>query len=227
MSLRFLVADDHAVVRCGLHALLEAERGWKICAEASDGREAVSKSIRLRPDFAILDVSMPRLNGLEATRQIVKSVPETKVLILTMHDTPMMIRSILASGARACILKSDAPRSLILAIRALDRGRPFFSSSVSEAILKEYHAQETVVGDESPSGAGRLTAREMEILRLVVSAKSTKEVAVLLAISTKTVEAHRANIMRKLDVHSTPELLNRALRERLVEVACTPISYHS
>jgi DNA-binding NarL/FixJ family response regulator len=218
MSLRFLVADDHAVVRCGLHALLECERGWKICAEAADGSEAVSKAIRLRPHIAILDASMPRMDGLEATRQILRMAPETKVLIQTMHDTPEMIRRILASGARACILKSDAPRNLILAVRTLARGRPFFSLSVSEAILKAYHAQESAAGDDSSRCQSRLTTRELEILRLVASGKSNKEIAALLAISVKTVAAHRTNIMRKLDVHSTPQLLNRALRDRLVEV---------
>jgi DNA-binding NarL/FixJ family response regulator len=213
MPLRILVADDHHVVRTGLRTLLETERGWQVCAEAANGREAVEKAGELRPDVAVLDIGMPLLNGVEATRQIRKLSPKTEVLILTMHDSEVLIQEVLEAGARGYILKDDADRNLIAAVDALRQHKPYLSSRVSEAFSKTVLSP----GDDFTSDRRRLTPREREILQLLAEGKSNKEIAGFLNISVKTAETHRANIMLKLNFHSITELVRYAVRNKIIQ----------
>lgn len=212
MSVRILVADDHHVVRTGLRALLESKTGWQVCAEAANGREAVEKARDLAPDVAVLDIGMPLLNGVEATRQIRKLSPKTEILILTMHDSDLLVQEVLEAGALGYILKDDADRNLIAAVDALRRHKPFLSSRVSKAALSASGAQD----GERPS-RGRLTPRQREILQLLAEGKSNKEVAAALGISVKTAETHRANIMLKLNFHSITELVRYAVRNKIIQ----------
>jgi DNA-binding NarL/FixJ family response regulator len=212
MPLRILVADDHHVVRTGLRALLETKSGWQVCAEAANGREAVEKAEELTPDVAVLDIGMPLLNGVEATRQIRKLSPKTEVLILTMHDSEVLIQEVLEAGARGYILKDDADRNLIDAVGALSRHEPYLSSRVSKVFSKAVLSP----GDDY-SDRRRLTPREREILQLLAEGKSNKEIASFLGISVKTAETHRANIMLKLDFHSITELVRYAVRNKIIQ----------
>ena len=213
MSLRILVADDHHVVRTGLRTLLETESGWEVCAEATNGREAVEKAKELKPDVAVLDISMPLLNGVEATRQIRKLSPKTEVLILTMHDSESLIQEVLGAGARGYILKDDADRSLIAAVKSLQRHKQYLSTRVSEVFSKKVLSPNS----DSPLDRRRLTPREREILQLLAEGKSNKEIGNILGISVKTAETHRANIMLKLDFHSITELVRYAVRNKIIE----------
>jgi DNA-binding NarL/FixJ family response regulator len=212
--LRILVADDHHVVRTGLRALLESKTGWRVCAEAANGREAVEKANAFRPDVAVLDIGMPLLNGVEATRQIRKVSPETEVLILTMHDSEQMIQGVLDAGARGYILKDDADRNLLAAVEALRKHKPYLSSRVSAAVSNT--ARSDVPEGERP--ARRLTPREREIVQLLAEGKSNKEIASYLHISVKTAETHRANIMLKLNFHSVTELVRYAVKNKIIQV---------
>jgi DNA-binding NarL/FixJ family response regulator len=213
MLLRILVADDHHVVRTGLRTLLETESGWEVCAEATNGREAVEKAKELKPDVAVLDISMPLLNGVEATRQIRKLSPKTEVLILTMHDSESLIQEVLGAGARGYILKDDADRSLIAAVKSLQRHKQYLSTRVSEVFSKKVLSPNS----DSPLDRRRLTPREREILQLLAEGKSNKEIGNILGISVKTAETHRANIMLKLDFHSITELVRYAVRNKIIE----------
>lgn len=217
-NLRFLVADDHDVVRKGVRALLEAQPGWEVVAEASDGREAVEKAKLVQPDVTILDLSMPELNGLEAAREILKTVP-TKVLILTMYDSDPLIRQTLEAGARGYLLKSDAGRDLVSAVDALRRNKTFFTPKVAQMILEGYLGRPSKENeDESNRKNGlRLTTRQEQILQLLAEGESSKELAAALNISVKTAETHRANIMRRLDCHTVTELVRYAIRNHVIE----------
>lgn len=215
MNVRILVADDHEIVRRGLRSLIEAQPTWEVVAECVTGRDAVEMTKTHTPHVAVLDVSMPELNGLEATRQILKTLPQTEVLILTMHESEQVVREVLDSGARGYVLKSDAGRDLIAAVDALYHHRPFFSSRVSEMLLQNYLGKpERTSLPESPRS--RLTAREREIVQLLAEGKTNKEVAAALNISIKTAETHRTNIMNKLDLHSVTELVRYAVRNNMV-----------
>src|SRR5467141_4149619 len=216
MPVRILVADDHQVVRTGLRALLESKTGWQVCAEASNGREAVEKASQLKPDVAVLDIGMPLLNGVEATRQIRKLSPQTEILILTMHDSELLIQEVLGAGAHGYILKDDADRNLIAAVDALRRHKPFLSPRVSDAVSKAVQPSGEGFAWQR-SSRGRLTPREREIVQLLAEGKSNKEIAVVLGISVKTAETHRANIMLKLDFHSITELVRYALRNKMID----------
>lgn len=214
---RILLADDHEVVRAGLRALLEEQNGWEVVAEAVDGREAVDKAGKLKPDVVVIDIAMPSLNGLEAVRQIVKAVPHTKVLVLTMYDSDPLIQQVLQAGARGYLLKSDAGRDLVSAIDALRRNKTFFTPKVSQMVLEGYldkSPKEREVEGEPESL--RLTSRQREIVQLLAEGKSSKEVAAVLGLSVKTAETHRANIMRKLDCHSVTELVRYAIRNHII-----------
>ncbi|HET9401330.1 MAG TPA: response regulator transcription factor [Candidatus Acidoferrales bacterium] len=214
--LRLLVADDHEVVRKGLCALLQAQPGWEIAAEASDGREAVEKAKKVKPDVTVLDIGMPYLNGLEAARQILKEVSNTKVLILTMHDSDALIREVLNAGARGYVLKTDAGADLVNAVDAVRRNKTFFTPKVAQMVLDGYLKRDTKP-DESETPSARLTPRQREIVQLLAEGKSSKEVAVALSLSVKTAETHRANIMRRLNCHSVSELVRYAIRNKIIE----------
>jgi len=218
MGFRILVADDHEVVRRGLCALLQSRPEWEVCGEAADGREAVEKSQSLKPDAVIIDIGMPTLNGLEATRQILKANPHIRVLVLTLHDSDQMIREVLDAGARGFLLKSDAARDLISAVQALRRDNTYFTSRVAEMVLEGYLKPLTKAVPLAPL-RNRLTPREREVVQLIAEGKSTKEVAVALQLSVKTAETHRSNIMRKLELHSVSDLVLYAVRNNIVNVA--------
>jgi DNA-binding NarL/FixJ family response regulator len=209
--LSILIADDHAVVRAGLRTLLESRPRWQVCAEAADGRDAVEKATKHKPHIAILDIGMPLLNGVEATRHIRKASPATEILILTMHESDDLVQQVVGAGARGYILKDEADRVLLDAVQALSLHKPFFSSRVSEAVGT------TDSSDHPKSSRSRLTPREREILQLLAEGKSNKEVANLLNISVNTAEAHRANIMLKLDFHSLAELVMYAIRNNIIQ----------
>lgn len=206
--LSILVADDHPVVRHGLRALLESNTEWKVVAEAGNGREAVAKVRELRPDLAILDISMPLLNGLDAAREIATHTPKTRVLILSMHDSEEVIRRAVESGAQGFVRKSEAESELLAAVRAVLNDNLFFPS-VAGAALR------TRGGDPSISRS-RLTAREREILQLIAEGNSNKEVAAVLGVSPRTIENHRASIMHKLRLKSLSELVRYAVRNKII-----------
>ena len=209
--LRILVADDHEVVRRGVRVLLEGRPGWQVCDEAADGREAVEKTARLRPDVVILDIGMPVLNGLEAARQVRKASPESEVLILTMHESEQVIREVLAAGARGYVLKSDAGRNLVNAVEALGRHKTFFTPLVAEIVLQGFLDDQ---GERSEPSA--LTDREREVVQLLAEGRGNKEVARTLGISVRTAETHRTNIMRKLGCHSFSDLVRYAIRNNII-----------
>jgi DNA-binding NarL/FixJ family response regulator len=212
--LKILIADDHELIREGLRARLEKRTGWKVCGEAVNGRQAVEMAWALKPDVAVLDISMPGLNGIEATRQIRKACPGTEVLILTMQQSEGLVRDVLAAGARGFVLKTDTARLLVAAVEALAEGKPFFTGKVSELVLGAFlDPDRSARLDE----AGRLSPREREIAQLLAEGKTNKDVAAMLGVSVKTIDAHRANIMRKLNLHSVAELVRYAVREKLIE----------
>lgn len=214
--IRILLADDHDVVRTGIRQLLESHDGWKICAEATNGREAVELAQKTKPDVAILDIAMPELNGLDATRQIRKLMPATEVLVFTMHDTEQLVCDVLSAGARGYVLKSDAARHLISAVEALSQHKPFFTSNVSEVVLKGY-LNATTEGEVLEEPAAALTPREREIVQLLAEGLANKDVAGKLGISVKTVETHRSSVMRKLGLRSITDLVRYAIRNNIVQ----------
>jgi DNA-binding NarL/FixJ family response regulator len=214
ITTRILLADDHEIIREGLRSVLETRKDWEIVGEATNGREAVKKVADLKPDVVVMDISMPELNGLEAVRQIVKQVPRTEVLVLTMHDSEDLVRGVLDAGARGYLLKSDASRQLISAIEALRLHKPYLTPRVNEVVLRGYLGEEPLKGETS---GGKLTPREREIVQLLAEGLSSKEVAGTLHISVKTAETHRTNIMRKLDIHSVSELVRYAVRNHIIE----------
>jgi DNA-binding NarL/FixJ family response regulator len=213
--IRILLADDHEIVRRGLNALLGTRPDWQVCGEAENGREAVALAVKLKPNVAILDLSMPQLNGLEATRQIRREVPETEVLVFSMYESEQFVRNLLAAGARGYVLKSDVAAQLLTAVETVARHKPFFTSEVAERVLEGFLKLGELSSDEN-SGGGILTPREREIVQLLAEARSNKEVSTILGISVKTVETHRASIMRKLGISSIVDLVHYAIRNNLV-----------
>ena len=213
--LRILIVDDHAVVRRGVRSLLESEKGFEITGEATTGREAVDMARRLQPDVVVMDLSLPELNGLDATRQILKDSPRSEILVLTMHHSEELARDVLQAGARGYVLKSDADQSLIAAVNSLREHKPFLSSKVTEFVLDDY-LRRTDALDEALTREA-VTTREREIIQLLAEGKSNKEAASTLGISVKTIEAHRANIMRKLRLRSVSELVRYAIRNKIVQ----------
>jgi DNA-binding NarL/FixJ family response regulator len=214
-AFRILVADDHEVVRKGLIAFLKQKPEWQLCGEACNGREAIEQAAQLMPDLVVMDISMPGLNGLEATDQIVRANPSIKVLVLTLHDSEDLIRDVLNAGARGFLLKSDSVCELEAAIEALLRNKTYFTSKVSAMVLEGY------LRGGTPFAANRnpLTPREREVVQLLAEGSSTKEVAVALGLAVKTAETHRSNIMRKLHLHSVSDLVLYAVRNNIVQVA--------
>ncbi|MCL5670910.1 MAG: response regulator transcription factor [Acidobacteria bacterium] len=215
--LRILIADDHEVVRQGVRTILESQTGWSVVAECENGLEAVGRAEETAPDIALMDISMPLLNGLEATKQILKNRSETQVLILSMHESSELVQDVLAAGARGYILKTDARRDLVNAVISLSEGRPFFTSKVAEMVLEGYRHRGASDSLNEATLGNRLTARERQILQLLAEGKSSKEMASALNISVKTAETHRANIMRKLDLHSLADVVRYAIRNKIIE----------
>jgi len=215
-KLRLLVADDHELVRRGIRGILNIHPRWEVVGEAVDGKDAVQKAQDLRPDLAILDISMPNLDGLEATRKIVEVSQNTKVLILTMHESDQMVRRVLEAGARGYVLKSDLATNLVKAVKVVSRGRISLTPKVSEIVLQGFLKAQNEPKRAEDAGV-RPTPREVEIIRLLAQGKANKEIATALNIATRTVEARRAQIMLKLDLHSTAALVRYAVRAKIVE----------
>ncbi|MCI0387716.1 MAG: response regulator transcription factor [Acidobacteria bacterium] len=211
--IRILLADDHDMTRRGVREMLSGYEGLDVCGEASEGREAVRLAEELKPDIVMLDLDMPELSGIEATRQIKKILPETEVLIYTMHDAEQLIRRALAAGARGFVLKSDIYNKLIEAIEALSKHKPFLNIKASETLLESF-VKSTAESEEDTV----LTDREREIIQLLAEGKSNKEIASRLDISTRTVEAHRRAIMNKLAFGSFAELVHYAIRNKIIRV---------
>jgi DNA-binding NarL/FixJ family response regulator len=215
-ALRILVADDHEVVRRGICSLLETHVGWQVCGEASDGRDLLKKAAELSPDIIVVDLAMPNLNGLEAARQVLRSNPKAKILVLTLHDSDRLIHDVLTAGASGFVLKSDAARDLVTAVESLQQNKTYFTSKVASMVLDGF--LKGGPGAVMAGASGPLTPREREIVQLLSEGKSAKEVAVVLNISVKTAETHRSNIMRKLGLHSVSELVLYAVRNNIVNV---------
>lgn len=214
MSLRILLADDHALLRRGLRELLVTNEDWEVCGEAENGRDAVTQAKELKPEIVVMDISMPLLNGLEAARQIRKEVPEAEILFLTMHESTEMAHRALRVGARGYVMKADADRDILSAITALQKHKAFFTPRVSEMMRQgDLKPEENSI----PGGdLDVLTTREREVVQLLAEGKTNQEAADTLNLSVNTVQTHRANIMRKLDLQSFSELVRFAVRTGLV-----------
>ena len=215
MPLRILVVDDHAIMRRGIRSLLESHEGWEVVGEASTGRDAVEQSRQLRPDLVVMDMSLPELNGLDATRQILKDAPATEVLMLTMHHSEELARDVLQAGARGFILKSDADQNLITAVDTLRQHKPYLTPTVTEFMLDDYVRRGSAAQDQLTWVT--VTAREREIIQLVAEGQSNKRVAATLGVSVKTIESHRASIMKKLRLRSVSDLVRYAIRNKIVQ----------
>lgn len=215
-ELRILIADDHDLIRRGVRDLLATRRGWQVVGEACNGADAVRKAVNLRPDIAILDFSMPELNGPGATAEIAREVPETGVVVLTMHDSEQVMREVLQAGARGLVLKSDADRDLLEAVETVANKRHFFTRRLSDLMLGGYLAGTSAAKVRMKSKVAQLTQRECEVMRLLAEGMSSKEAAGQLQISIRTVESHRININRKLGFHSIANLVHYAIRHGIV-----------
>lgn len=211
---RIVVADDHELVRRGIRDLLQIQRCWKVVGEAAGGREAVEKVKKLRPDIAILDITMPEMDGLETTRQIREVVPETRVLILTMHESDQMVRRVFEAGAQGYVLKSDMAIQLVQAVKDLASGKVCVTPRVSEIVLEGLLKPQANPAVEHAQGEP--TTREREIIRLLAAGKGNKEIAAELGIAVRTVETHRSRIMMKMGCHSLSELIRFAIRDKIV-----------
>jgi len=214
-QIRILLADDHTIIRSGLRLLLEQQPDFKVVAEASDGREAVELVSKHHPEVVILDIGMPLLNGIEATQQILSKEPETRVVILSMHADEGYVLRALKAGARAYILKNSAEADLIRAVRAVADGKSFFSPVISKMLLEDYIRQ--IRDKHVEDSYDLLTPREREILQLLAEGRTNKEVANLLQLSVYTVDAHRGNILQKLNLHGVPELVLYAVRKGIIQ----------
>lgn len=208
---RILIADDHEVVRSGLRSILEAHQGWQVVAEASDGKEAIAKAVETKPDVAVIDYSLPTMNGVEAARQIRARVPTAEVLIFTIHDSDILMSEALEAGARAYLLKSDAKQYLVAAVESLVQHKPFFTERLSEQLL------DTFLSVHRGKSDVLLSHRERAVVKLIAEGHSNKQMSEILNLSIKTIETHRAAAMRKLNVTSTAAIVRYAIRNKLVE----------
>ncbi len=215
IKLRILIADDHGLVRRGAREVLHSRRGWRVVGEAANGREAVQKAKELKPDVAVVDIGMPELDGVEVARQIRETVPETKVLVLSMHESDQMVRRALEAGARGYLLKSDLTECLAKAVQAVAEGKRFLTPKVSEIVLEGFLKNSSWHQHEKLAGL-RTTPRELEIIRLLAEGKTNKEIAAQLGITVRTVETHRAKIMLKLGLHSLAEIIHYAMRHGII-----------
>jgi two-component system, NarL family, response regulator NreC len=209
MPIRIVLADDHVLVRQSLKTLLERE-GYQIAGEASDGQEAISQVHLLQPDMIVMDISMPTLNGLNAAKEMSRSSPKTKAILLTQHDESQYVREAMEAGVKGYVLKNQVANDLILAIQQVSRGQVYLSPGVSSAVLEAYQSKSEKAGNP-------LTLRERQVLQLIAEGKSTKDVASLLHISVKTAESHRTRLMQKLDIHETASLVRYAVRNGIVQ----------
>ncbi|MCS7048085.1 MAG: response regulator transcription factor [Verrucomicrobiae bacterium] len=206
---RIVLADDHEVVRRGVRSLLESKPGWEVCGEASNGREAVELVRRLKPDVVVVDLSMPELNGLEAVRQMCRLQPRPAVVVFSMHDAEQLVRDVLQAGALGYVLKSEAAQHLVAAVESVRAGKPYFAGPIARTVLDGFLKAER--------SAETLTTREREIIQLVAEGQSNKDIARRLGISVKTVETHRAALMRKLGLRDVTDVVRYAVRNRIIE----------
>ncbi len=209
--MRILVADDHGIVRAGIKLLLERQRDLEVVAEASDGAEAVEQALAVRPDLCILDVGMPRLTGLQAAREIRSHLPEARVLMLSMHDDEHYLFEALKAGASGYVLKREADQDLVGAIRAVSNGQPFLTNAAERSIIREW------MEDDNGGPVVPLTPREEEVVKLIAEAYTNAQIAQILHLAEKTVESHRANVLRKLGMRDRVELVRYAIKRGLVE----------
>jgi DNA-binding NarL/FixJ family response regulator len=207
--MRILIADDHGIVRSGVKLLLDRQPDMEVVAEADDGVDALEQAVRLKPDVAVLDVSMPRMTGLQATHEIKRQSPDTQILILSMHDDERYLFEALRAGASGYVLKRAADKDLVDAIRAASRGEPFLTSAAQQTLIRDFLER-----DEQPS---ELTPREQEVVKLIAEAHTNKEIAEILHLSEKTVESHRGRVLQKLGMRDRVELVRYAIRRGLVE----------
>ncbi|MFY9528463.1 MAG: response regulator transcription factor [Candidatus Acidiferrales bacterium] len=215
--LRILVADDHDLMRRGIRMLLEDHKDWEICGEACTGREAIAKSQELKPDIAILDISMPEMDGLNAAKRIREASPKTEILMLSVHCSDPFILEAVDAGVRGYVLKSDSDRDLVTAVETLASHKPFLTSYATRLFLQNFEMRGGSGKEASEGLRERVTSRERDVVQLIAEGKSSREIGAILGISTKTAETHRANIMRKLELHSVGELVRYALRNQIVE----------
>lgn len=214
-KIRILLADDHTILRDGIRSLLEAEPDMQVIGESEDGHAAVRMTCELEPDVVLMDIAMPLLNGLEATRQIRRLCPQSRVLILTMHENEEYIRQVLAHGAMGYILKDAAATDLLSAIRSVHRGEAVLSPAVTRLVIEDYLRWGDLHGGQVANG---LSPREQEVLQLIAEGYTNKLIAEILCISIKTVQSHRASIMAKLDLHDRSELVKYAIRKKIIEI---------
>ena len=214
-KIRIVLADDHTILRNGIRAILDDEPGMEIVGEADDGRTAVNVACQLKPDIVIMDIAMPLLNGLEATRQIRRTCPGVKVIILTMHDNEEYVIQMLEAGAMGYILKDAAARELIQAIRTVNRGEAVLSPAITRIVIEDYLRWG---GIRPTNGNEELSPREREILQLIAEGYTSKQIAEILVISVKTVQAHRTSLMQKLNLHNRGESIKYAIQKKIIEI---------
>jgi two-component system response regulator NreC len=214
-KIRVLLADDHTILRDGIRALLEDQADIEVVGEAEDGQSTVRMAVQLKPDVVVMDIAMPLLNGLEATRQIQRDIPQVKVLILTMHENEEYIRQVLAAGALGYVLKDAAARDLIGAIRAVNQGEAVLSPAITRLVIEDYLRWGDIRPQDTSNG---LTSREREVLQLIAEGYTNKEIAEILCISVKTVQSHRTNLMAKLDLHDRGELIKYAIQKKIIDI---------
>jgi two-component system response regulator NreC len=214
-KIRVLLADDHTILRDGIRALLDDQADIEVIGEAQDGQATVKMTAQLQPDVVVMDIAMPLLNGLEATRQIQRDFPQVKVLILTMHENEEYIRQVLAAGALGYVLKDAAARDLLGAIRAVYQGEAVLSPAITRLVIEDYLRWGDIRPPDSTNG---LTSREREVLQLIAEGYTNKEIAEILCLSIKTVQSHRTNLMSKLDLHDRGELIKYAIQKKIIDI---------
>jgi two-component system response regulator NreC len=214
-KIRVLLADDHTILRDGIRALLEDQSDMEVIGEAEDGQATVKMVAKLKPDVVVMDIAMPLLNGLEATRQIQRDYPQVKVLILTMHENEEYIRQVLAAGALGYVLKDAAARDLLGAIRTVNQGEAVLSPAITRLVIEDYLRWGDIRPEDTSNG---LTLREREVLQLIAEGYTNKEIAEILNLSVKTIQSHRTNLMNKLDLHDRGELIKYAIQKKIIDI---------